>query len=549
MTFRTILFTGVVQRSSSSSATGARPDRVVRILGVSARSSSSWSGFSSRASTALEIALRGWLFPTKSSIAKNPAISDSLSRLAAASGGASVFARLSPPRTTWLPTSLAQYWPISSTLALLSRSCVMPCSMLRVQALSWSMSSSGAPSSRAITVATTGTAMSATTSHSSRLPTSFRVLVTMSSTTSSTRISVRGRQNLVITLRYFACSGGSFQSMKSRRPTSSGINVSGRKKMPPRALENVAGSKLTAVISPPRVSDQNPGPSAVLFQCTGHSERSRANSSCGGPSANRARSVRSTEERSPGPVGDDIGSSVVVGDVRPRCGQWDQCGAVRFAGLPPQVAQCAGRGVGAAHAVRAGAGRGGRRAEVHPRHAQPVGREGGARAEHQLADVLGAGHDVAADVVRVVGGHLLGRAHRLADDPLPEPGGEPLELGDDRLGGVPGVAVRDVRVRVDRVDIADRAARVSQILLADQDERPLRHPPRRGLPLVRHDLGEATGQVQCAGPARGGVGPRDTAPNREVDLEHRRAVPEPAQPLGHAAGQPVTQDLDDRARG
>jgi len=83
---------------------------------------------------------------------------------------------------------------------------------------------------------------------------------------------------------------------------------------------------------------------------------------------------------------------------------------------------------------------------VHARHPNAVGRQRDSRTECELANVLGAGHDVAAHVVGVVGDHLRGGADGVSDDVVAESGGEPLDLRDDRRGGVAGVAVGDVRV-------------------------------------------------------------------------------------------------------
>ena len=44
------------------------------------------------------------------------------------------------------------------------------------------------------------------------------------------------------------------------------------------------------------------------------------------------------------------------------------------------------------------------------------------------------------------------------------------------------------------------------------------------------------------------MGPRDPALDREVDLERARAVPEPSVGAAHPGGQPVAEDVGDRAR-
>ena len=76
------------------------------------------------------------------------------------------------------------------------------------------------------------------------------------------------------------------------------------------------------------------------------------------------------------------------------------------------------------------------------------------RPEQQLGQRRRTTDDVAADVVRVVGRHLGRRAHRRADDPLPEAGGESFDLRGDRLRSIARVAVRHVRVGPQRVDVA-----------------------------------------------------------------------------------------------
>ena len=59
-------------------------------------------------------------------------------------------------------------------------------------------------------------------------------------------------------------------------------------------------------------------------------------------------------------------------------------------------------GVGAAHTVRTGTGWRGGRADVHAGHTGVVRGQRHSWPEYQLAKVLGAGHDVAADKVGVV---------------------------------------------------------------------------------------------------------------------------------------------------
>ena len=105
-----------------------------------------------------------------------------------------------------------------------------------------------------------------------------------------------------------------------------------------------------------------------------------------------------------------------------------------------------------------------------------------------------------------------------------KPGREALDLGDDRLGRVAGVAVGHVGVGPDRVDVAGRAARVGQVLLADEHERPLRHPPAVDVALGGDDLLEGAGRRARSRRAGALVRPRDAALDREVDLERAGPV-------------------------
>ena len=123
----------------------------------------------------------------------------------------------------------------------------------------------------------------------------------------------------------------------------------------------------------------------------------------------------------------------------------------------PQPAQHRLRSVEAIHAVRPRAGGRGGRADVDAGDAGGVGVEGEAWADHHLDRAVGAGDDVAADVVGVGGLDLGGGAGRRGDDPLAQAGREALDLGDDRFGGVARVAAGDVGVGPDRVDVAGRA--------------------------------------------------------------------------------------------
>src|ERR687897_933005 len=89
--------------------------------------------------------------------------------------------------------------------------------------------------------------------------------------------------------------------MNIARTSSSGMIASVSAVTPPSSDEYVFQSRLTACTSPAVVTDQNPASSGYSVirdvQWTGHSARSRLNSSCGGPSCHSSRSVTSTSSR------------------------------------------------------------------------------------------------------------------------------------------------------------------------------------------------------------------------------------------------------------
>jgi len=65
-------------------------------------------------------------------------------------------------------------------------------------------------------------------------------------------------------------------------------------------------------------------------------------------------------------------------------------------------------------------------------------------AKRELADVFGTSHNVAAGEVWVICGHIGGGPRGLTDDAVAESWCEPLDLGDDRRGGIAGIAVGHV---------------------------------------------------------------------------------------------------------
>lgn len=115
-------------------------------------------------------------------------------------------------------------------------------------------------------------------------------------------------------------------------------------------------------------------------------------------------------------------------------------------------------------------------------------------------------------------------AHGLADVPVAESGSEPFDLGDDRLGGVPGVPGRDVGVGVDRLDSVTISAGVRHRLLHHHDERFVRHDAAMDLRFRFSDLTEATSDVDGAGVPGIRVLPRHAAVDSEVGDEGAGAV-------------------------
>lgn len=69
------------------------------------------------------------------------------------------------------------------------------------------------------------------------------------------------------------------------------------------------------------------------------------------------------------------------------------------------------------------------------------------------------------------------------------------------------------------MDVANRAPRVSQILLADQHERSLGHAPGVDVAFVGRQFGQRADYVHGAGPTGVGIGRRHAAFGGEVDLE------------------------------
>ena len=99
------------------------------------------------------------------------------------------------------------------------------------------------------------------------------------------------------------------------------------------------------------------------------------------------------------------------------------------------------------------------------------------------------------------------------------------------------------------MDVADRAGRVGEVLLADEHEGPLGHDPPMHRCLIGDDFVEITAEMDRAGLARRGSGTWHAFLDGEVDLERARAVSESAIRAGDPARQPIAEDVGgDRRR-
>src|SRR5215207_8151963 len=213
-----------------------------------------------------------------------------------------------------------------------------------------------------------------------------------------------------------------------------------------------------------------------------------------------------------------------------RCGG-QGCPRPRQGGrtLTLDTEDAAERGLGgpvAAHAVDAAAG--GRRAgaDVEASVRRRVGvvlRDG---AGEELAEVVGAAADVAADHVRVVlfepdGVDGVAREYQIA-----EARREALYLRLYPLGHVHARAVRDVAVGPARLLARGRARLVEQTLLRDEDEGALGVYAAPDGGLGPGDIFDGRAEVDGRrAPARLGP-PRDRPAERPVELEDAGAVPE-----------------------
>src|SRR6185369_2492762 len=139
-------------------------------------------------------------------------------------------------------------------------------------------------------------------------------------------------------------------------------------------------------------------------------------------------------------------------------------------GAPLQPRERRPRREESAEPVDAGARRRRARAEVETRVRRGVRDETRDRTREDLAEVVGASGDVAADVVLVVPFEIGGSEDAAREDPLAEARREALDLRFDAIGHVVRAAVRDVAVGPAGLLAVGRARAVEEALLRDEDE-------------------------------------------------------------------------------
>lgn len=175
-------------------------------------------------------------------------------------------------------------------------------------------------------------------------------------------------------------------------------------------------------------------------------------------------------------------------------------------------------GVKSAHAVHTGARRGSCRAHVDIR-AHTVWVEGRARSEQDLSHRRCPRCDIAPDIVGVV---LLDAAQDIAwvDTMRSRKPHKWLDLLQaSRCGRVTVVPVGDVCVHPYRVECSVGPARVGEVLLTQQYERPLGHSACGDICLGGLQLLRRSDDVHDARRPGGLETPGDVAVYREVELE------------------------------
>jgi hypothetical protein len=169
--------------------------------------------------------------------------------------------------------------------------------------------------------------------------------------------------------------------------------------------------------------------------------------------------------------------------------------------------------------------------------------------DEELADVLDAAVDVAADVVRVVRLHRRGRMGRAGEDALAKGGRETLDLGLDPGRHAHGGSRRHVAIGPGGAIARRRSRPVPGLVLDEQDEGAIGMSPDSHVRLRGRDFLECPAEVDRSRAAWSFGGPRDGAVQCPIHLKNTRAVPEPLRMAPRMWRQPVARDCDERAGG
>ena len=146
-----------------------------------------------------------------------------------------------------------------------------------------------------------------------------------------------------------------------------------------------------------------------------------------------------------------------------------------FRTLSSQVLQSRFGCVVPAHSMCSGTRRGRGRAQVSARDPRAVRIDCHARTQDNLQFGVGTSDDVAAYLIRIVLCQVSCTTARCRDDLIPESWRKPLDLTNDRLCSVAGISVWHVRIGVQRMNVPGGSGGISQLLLTEEHERPVRH--------------------------------------------------------------------------
>jgi hypothetical protein len=206
----------------------------------------------------------------------------------------------------------------------------------------------------------------------------------------------------------------------------------------------------------------------------------------------------------------------------------------------PQMPEGRFSRVVAAHAMHAGAGRGGGGAEIDAGRAGGVGAQRGAQEE--LAEGERAAGDVAAEEVGVQGLKSGGRRDVTRQNAVAEAGGEALDLGLNARGHVLGRAVGDVAVGPEDVAAGRGAGGIEERGLRGEDERALGGAALGDGGFRGGDLFECAAEMDRGGAAAAGRAPGDGIGEGEVDFEGGGSAAEARVGMADAGREAVGGD-------